>query len=213
MVGNANAPTPLYDVDTSEWKDSDWKTEANLKKVADSIYMAMDSDFFKPIEGLALPKITVKNGETETELSWPSGITTFKDLVESNAKYHGSQVGKSDVETLFRSAPSYRGVVASLGLHNPYTTNNVIYAYRKDWDKLWKNRDKYTHVMGLPYAEAHSDNVKAHVNAGNDSWKEKHLVPIDEWFNLTACRNRRKNGLMGRWNLTDENCELFLVKV
>ena len=58
MVGNANAPTPLYDVDTSNW-DSEWNNESNLKKVADSIYMAMDSDFFKPIEDTDLPQIKV----------------------------------------------------------------------------------------------------------------------------------------------------------
>ena len=117
------------------------------------------------------------------------------------------------METLYNLAPSYRGAIASLGLHNPYTTNNVIYAYRKDWDKLWKNRDKYTHVMGLSYADAHSDNVKAHVNAGSEDWRNMHLVPIDKWFDLNSCRKRREDGHMGRWNLTDENCELFLVKV
>ena len=138
MVGNANAPTPLYDVDTTNWRDSDWSNSENLKKVADSIYMAMDSDFFKPIEDIELP--TIKTGETV--VPWPMGTnSTFKDLVKSNAKYHGEKVGKNNVETLYKAAASYNGVVASLGLHNPYTSNNVIYAYRKDWDNLWKNRN------------------------------------------------------------------------
>lgn len=133
--------------------------------------------------------------------------------MKSNAKYHGSKVGKDNVETLYKAAASYNGVVASLGLHNPYTTNNVIYAYRKDWDNLWKNRNKYTHVMGLSYADAHSDNVKAHINVGNSAWENNHLVPVNLWFNLKDCKRRRSEGLMGRWNLTDENCELFLVNI
>ena len=43
LVSDANAPRPLYGVDTSNWKYSDWDVDEKRKKVADSILLAEDS--------------------------------------------------------------------------------------------------------------------------------------------------------------------------
>lgn len=52
FVDDANAPTPIYDVDTSN-KDDEW-WEKNVETVSNSMFMYQDSRLFKAIEDIEI---------------------------------------------------------------------------------------------------------------------------------------------------------------
>lgn len=89
FVDDANSPTPIYDVDTSNWTDSDWSDE-NVKKVAGSLFMYQDSALF---EG-SIGDIEITGG-FDRALRTATGIGTKRkikwgDIIKWNTIWHAS---------------------------------------------------------------------------------------------------------------------------
>ena len=139
MVGNANAPTPLYDVDTSTWTDDDWSNSENLKKVADSLYLNNDNELFNDIDAFPLPEsiqsiintdYPFMKASKDAAYGWDNTRKKWiwKTLRVMNQAYHLSKTKNDD----------YLGIRTVLGYVSPYKTTNIVFGKREGWADLAK---------------------------------------------------------------------------
>lgn len=147
LVSDANAPTPMYDIDTSTWQDEDWNNEANIFNISSSLFLGASSSFFDEIKDIKLEYNTLGNMfyKAKTGKDWPANKDwqkqglDWEDVFKSNIGFHYSN--KEPEKEVNASGLQYgpavqfaeRAYAVFQGLRNPYTTTNLILAHR---DKL-----------------------------------------------------------------------------
>lgn len=141
FVSDANAPVPMYQVDTDDWNTDDWGDPTKVETVSKSMFLWQDWLIFDDLDlgGATLPaeiqtaitdtisnsaKILMKNGVV--------GSPTWKTLALSNLGYHASVDVLSDMNRRgFNVDNIGNSIYAVFGsMHNPYTSNNVVWATR-----------------------------------------------------------------------------------
>ncbi len=103
FVSDANAPLPLYDIDTSSWSDAQWANPENVERVAKSIFLYGNEELVDDIQNDApLPphinrKLLKYLSQRESNhwvanqgnpWSEEGGYFTWKALIETNNLYH-----------------------------------------------------------------------------------------------------------------------------
>ena len=159
FVSDANAPTPLYEVAIDPENiglDNWWNDQDNAKSVAYSLMFEQDSSLFDDIGEVNLPQevgkifYKCKNGK---EWDTKKPLPTYNDLLKSNIDYHFDNESAAEYksklkemgfdDTMDKSIPeekwkaeSYRLNSVFQSLKNPYTSTNVVWATRIDYNKF-----------------------------------------------------------------------------
>lgn len=133
MVSDANAPTPLYDVDTTSWTDDDWASRS--AEVAGSLYLAKDYKLFAPFVDLVA---TFPNNTKNY---------TWGGLIRSNASWW-SKRSINQVDKACPNSGTAKRMNSVFGLENPYTKNTVVFGYRDDYPDIQKST---VLVVGMPF--------------------------------------------------------------
>lgn len=160
FVSDANAPVPLYDVESEiNW----WNDESKSLEVSNSLFLYADSLLFNQIGEVKLPfdeigktfyKCLKGKAWKGSSDNWNSkqGIT-WKNVLESNLSYH--YLNKSAEDELKSNSLQQLNDEGAMnmyavfqGLRNPYQNTNIILATRKDYEDFanakgtWKASNK-----------------------------------------------------------------------
>lgn len=146
FVSDANAPVPVYDIDTSDKDDAWWEDKGNALSVANSLFLYQDSSLFDAIGdveiqgdfGKALYKCWTGN-----EFGDKSKFNTWRHLLISNGGWHTSNlayVNIADDAKLRRPSSGYKICAVFQSLKNPYTNMNIVLATRSNYANFKRAR-------------------------------------------------------------------------
>lgn len=152
FVSDANAPVPVYDIDTSDKDDAWWEDKDNALSVANSLFLYQDFKLFDVIGnieiqgdfGKALYKCWTGN-----EFGDKSKFKTWRNLLRSNLGWHFGNIAYSKIasDAKLRQPSSGHDICAVFqSLNNPYTNTNIVLATRSNYANFKKARAKAAHA-------------------------------------------------------------------
>lgn len=146
FVSDANAPVPVYDIDTSDKDDAWWEDKDNALSVANSLFLGQDYMLFKEIKNVEIQgdfgKALYKcwNGR---EFGDRSKFITWRDLLRSNLGWHFGNIAYSKIasDAKLRQPSSGHDICAVFqSLNNPYTNTNIVLATRSNYANFKRAR-------------------------------------------------------------------------
>ena len=198
MVMDANAPTPLYDTDSS--------TDFN-------IFMHQDRELFKEYAN--------GGGGLKTKDFLSASGLKWNDAYRANLYWWSQETMDSDASNTISSADALK-LESVIGLQNPYTKNTIVFGYRNNWTEFSKFLNEAKYVIGVSADDMTwllQKNTKASVRTLIEKWGDisgtkitkKDGIAQEEYDNHIWVKtefSRSKKNL-----LTRENMELIAVEL
>lgn len=132
FVSDANAPVPVYDIDTSDKDDAWWEDKDNALSVANSLFLYQDSKLFDVIGDVRIGGDLGKY----SNFSW-------RRLLQSNLAWHAQNLAYVNMakDAKLRMPSSGHDICAVFqSLKNPYTNTNIVLATRSNYANFKRAR-------------------------------------------------------------------------